>query len=75
MEIPQGNTLENSGKQNPKMGFKSLPSTAGNVSQFLTISLPFLKIDFGRKICHSSGNEQEGFKALSRQWGVIGGRL
>jgi hypothetical protein len=23
MEIPQGNTLENSGKQNPKMGFKS----------------------------------------------------
>jgi hypothetical protein len=22
MEIPQGNTLENSGKQNPKMGFK-----------------------------------------------------
>jgi len=22
-EIPQGNTLENSGKQNPKMGFKS----------------------------------------------------
>ena len=26
MEIPQGNTLENSGKQNPKMGFKSPPS-------------------------------------------------
>ena len=25
MEIPQGNTLENSGKQNPKMGFKSPP--------------------------------------------------
>jgi hypothetical protein len=23
MEIPQGNTMENSGKQNPKMGFKS----------------------------------------------------
>jgi len=22
MEIPQGNTMENSGKQNPKMGFK-----------------------------------------------------
>ena len=29
-EIPQGNTLENSGKQNPKMGFKSPPSTGGN---------------------------------------------
>jgi hypothetical protein len=27
MEIPQGNTMENSGKQNPKMGFKSPPST------------------------------------------------
>ena len=26
MEIPQGNTLENSGKQNPKMGFKPAPS-------------------------------------------------
>jgi hypothetical protein len=25
MEIPQGNTLENSGKQNPNMGFKSPP--------------------------------------------------
>ena len=25
MEIPEGNTLENSGKQNPKMGFKSPP--------------------------------------------------
>src|SRR5271166_6307230 len=25
MEIPQGNTLENSGKRNPKMGFKSPP--------------------------------------------------
>jgi hypothetical protein len=25
MEIPQGNTMENSGKQNPKMGFKSPP--------------------------------------------------
>jgi hypothetical protein len=23
MEIPLGNTLENSGKQNPEMGFKS----------------------------------------------------
>jgi hypothetical protein len=23
MEIPQGNTMENSGKQSPKMGFKS----------------------------------------------------
>ncbi len=28
MEIPQDNTLENSGKQNPKMGFKS-PSEQG----------------------------------------------
>jgi hypothetical protein len=27
MEIPQGNTMENSGKQNPKMGFKSPSST------------------------------------------------
>jgi hypothetical protein len=27
MEIPQGNTMENSGKQNPEMGFKSPPST------------------------------------------------
>jgi len=26
MEILQGNTMENGGKQNPKMGFKSLPS-------------------------------------------------
>jgi hypothetical protein len=25
MEIPQGNTMENSGKQNPKMGFTSPP--------------------------------------------------
>jgi hypothetical protein len=25
MEISQGNTMENSGKQNPKMGFKSPP--------------------------------------------------
>ena len=25
MEIPQGSTLENRGKQNPKMGFKSPP--------------------------------------------------
>jgi hypothetical protein len=25
MEIPQGNTMENSGKQNPKIGFKSPP--------------------------------------------------
>jgi hypothetical protein len=25
MEISQGNTMENSGKQNPEMGFKSLP--------------------------------------------------
>jgi hypothetical protein len=25
MEIPHGNTMENSGKQNPKMGFKSPP--------------------------------------------------
>ena len=25
MEIPQGNTMGNSGKQNPKMGFKSPP--------------------------------------------------
>ena len=29
-EIPQGNTLENSGKQNPKMGFKSPPSNSSN---------------------------------------------
>jgi len=27
MEILPGKTLENSGKQNPKMGFKSPPST------------------------------------------------
>jgi hypothetical protein len=27
MEIPQGNTMENSGKQNPEMRFKSPPST------------------------------------------------
>jgi hypothetical protein len=27
MEISQGNTMENSGKQNPQMGFKSPPST------------------------------------------------
>ncbi len=26
MEIPQGNTIENSGKQNPEIGFKSPPS-------------------------------------------------
>src|SRR5271156_133946 len=26
-----------------------------------------LSIDLGRKICHSSGNEQEGSKALSRR--------
>jgi hypothetical protein len=25
MEISQGNTMENSGKQNPQMGFKSPP--------------------------------------------------
>jgi hypothetical protein len=25
MEIPQENTMENSGKQNPEMGFKSPP--------------------------------------------------
>ena len=31
MEIPQGKTLENSGKQNPKMGFKSPPSSDANI--------------------------------------------
>jgi hypothetical protein len=25
MEIPQGNTMENNGKENPKSGFKSPP--------------------------------------------------
>jgi hypothetical protein len=32
MEIPQGNTMENSGKQNPKIGFKSPPSTGENLA-------------------------------------------
>jgi hypothetical protein len=31
MEIPLGNTLENSGKQNPEMGFKSPPSRGGHL--------------------------------------------
>ena len=35
MEIPQGNTMENSGKQNPKMGFKSPPEQeASHLSGF-----------------------------------------
>jgi len=41
MEIPQGNTLENSGKQNPKMGFKSPPESRGEksgVQQFWRLS-------------------------------------
>jgi hypothetical protein len=41
----------------------------------LLIDFPTVfEIDSGRKICHFSGNEQEGFKALSRQ-GVIGRHL
>ncbi len=47
MEIPQGNTLENSGKQNPKMGFKSPPSRGRN--QACSNFADFL-IDFGAKI-------------------------
>jgi hypothetical protein len=31
MEILPGKTLENSGKQNPKMGFKSPPSTGAHI--------------------------------------------
>jgi hypothetical protein len=45
-----------------------------NLPHFRSIFLQILKIDFGRKIGHSSVNEQEGFKALNRQ-GVIGRHL
>jgi hypothetical protein len=30
----QGNIMENSGKQNPKMGFKSPPSRGGNSANY-----------------------------------------
>jgi hypothetical protein len=46
MEIPQGSTLENTGKQNPKMGFKSPPEQREKFAlpQFATLFL-----DFGRE--------------------------
>jgi hypothetical protein len=47
-----------------------LENTAENFVRKLTT----IDYNSGRKICHSSGNEQEGFKALSRQ-GVIGRHL
>jgi hypothetical protein len=42
----QGNTMENSGKQNPKMGFKSPPSRGEN--RLYSSFCDFL-IDFGAK--------------------------
>ena len=41
MEIPQGNTLENSGKQNLKMGFKSPRA----VAKVLLLSKHFFEFD------------------------------
>ena len=38
MEIPQGNILENSGKQNPKMGFKSPPRAGGTPFKWLFLN-------------------------------------
>jgi hypothetical protein len=39
MEIPQGNTMENSGKQNPESGFKSPPEhrRKSDVQQFAAV--------------------------------------
>jgi hypothetical protein len=42
-EIPQGNTVENSGKQNPEMGFKSPPEQRrkSGAPQFATVFATF----------------------------------
>jgi hypothetical protein len=74
MEIHEDNTLENSGKQNPKMGFK--PPRAQQQPCHLLIDFPtvFKRSISDVKIAIPRGNEQEGFKALSRQ-GVIGRHL
>jgi hypothetical protein len=59
-------------------GFNGLFAPQTHVISTLRHTLTYFpsvfKIDSERKICHFSGNEQEGFKALSRQ-GVIGGHL
>jgi hypothetical protein len=46
MEILQGNTIENGGKQNPKMGFKSPSEQRRKFRRphLQSISLPILKI-------------------------------
>jgi hypothetical protein len=63
MEIPQGNTLKISGKQNPETGFESPRAEEEIRRATLLIDFPTVfKIDSGRKICHCSGHEQEGFK-------------
>jgi hypothetical protein len=38
MEISQGNTMENSGKQSPKTGFKSPPAKPGDAIVSLSVT-------------------------------------
>jgi 3-dehydroquinate synthase len=46
MEIPQGSTMENSGKQNPKMGFKSPPE---HHSSLMDSALRSITVDLGNR--------------------------
>ena len=75
MEIPQGTSWKIAGHRTLKAG--SSPPRAQERIRSATLLIDFLsvfEIDSGRKICHFSGYEEEGFKAISRQ-GVIGRHL